>query len=229
MVIDYMWAASDMAVVDTARRLSIPKLVAARQQLADRPAWTVIFAKAFALVAVEIPELRRAYLKWPWPHFHEYAESTITIIVGHEIEGDGALLPVRIRAPDAFAIMDINATLRRDSADPLGSRFIRGLVTISRYPAFIRRPIWWLCINVPRLRRHTFGTSGVSSVASMQASLGASRSPAPFLLKYGPFDPDGSLEARLAYDHRVIDGALAARALARLEEILNSALLAEMR
>jgi hypothetical protein len=35
---------------------------------------------------------------------------------------------------------------------------------------------------------------------------------------------DGVLDVRVIYDHRVMDGATVARALARLEEILNSAI-----
>jgi pyruvate/2-oxoglutarate dehydrogenase complex dihydrolipoamide acyltransferase (E2) component len=39
---------------------------------------------------------------------------------------------------------------------------------------------------------------------------------------------DGGLDVRIIYDHRVMDGATVARALGRLEEILNSTLREEV-
>ena len=40
---------------------------------------------------------------------------------------------------------------------------------------------------------------------------------------------DGTVTVRLVYDHRVLDGAAVARALARLEEVLRGAVVAELR
>ncbi len=43
------------------------------------------------------------------------------------------------------------------------------------------------------------------------------------------FAADGSLPVRLSYDHRVLDGGAAARALTELEEVLKEILLPELR
>ena len=48
-------------------------------------------------------------------------------------------------------------------------------------------------------------------------------------LHYGLFDTDGGLDVRLTFDHRVLDGAPAARALADLEGVLLNEVLAEVR
>jgi pyruvate/2-oxoglutarate dehydrogenase complex dihydrolipoamide acyltransferase (E2) component len=48
-------------------------------------------------------------------------------------------------------------------------------------------------------------------------------------LNYGVIAPDGSVDVRLTYDHRVLDGATVARALADLERVLNCEILAELR
>ncbi len=40
---------------------------------------------------------------------------------------------------------------------------------------------------------------------------------------------DGVLDVRIIYDHRVMNGATVARALGRLEEILNTVILEEVR
>jgi hypothetical protein len=49
------------------------------------------------------------------------------------------------------------------------------------------------------------------------------------LLSYGPADLNGNVNVRLNFDHRVFDGALAGRVLTRLEEVLNSSILEELR
>ena len=67
----------------------------------------------------------------------------------------------------------------------------------------------------------------------MTASAGATAlnlvSPLPTALNYGLFAPDGTLDVRLHFDHRVLDGMPAARALAELEAELNGPILAELR
>ena len=48
-------------------------------------------------------------------------------------------------------------------------------------------------------------------------------------LSYAPLDADGNCLVTLIADHRVLDGAVVARALARLEEVLCHEMLAELR
>jgi hypothetical protein len=229
LVVDYMWASSDVPTVSVSRRIAIPKVIAARQRHPDRPAWPTVFAKAIALVANEIPELRRSYIKLPWPHLHEYADNTVSILHEREIDGDTAVIPIRIRNPETYAVTELSRMLRQAAEAPIErSKFVSGVVAVSRLPVFLRRPIWWLFLNVPRMRRHTMGTFGVSSVAPLQAELGQARTPISCFFTYGPMDADGSLAVRLNFDHRVFDGGVAARALSRLEQVLNTTMLAEL-
>ena len=95
-------------------------------------------------------------------------------------------------------------------------------------PVFIRRLVWIVCLNIPRLRRHSLGTYAVSSAARWQTELGTSRTPHPCLLSYGPADAEGKVRVRLSFDHRIFDGAMAARALLRLDEVLNSSIRDEL-
>jgi hypothetical protein len=204
-------------------------LMNAREKFAAAPSWTAMFVKGFALAATEIPELRRVYVKWPWPHLYEYADSTASI--GHErwIMGDLGVLPLRFHKPNTVPIGQLSEMIRRAAAAPLEeSRFHRKLVAIARLPLLLRRLILGVCLNIPRLRRE-LGTYGVSSAARWRTDLGTSRTPLPCLLSYGPADAEGNVVARLTFDHRVFDGALAGRALARLDEILNSSILEELR
>jgi hypothetical protein len=54
-------------------------------------------------------------------------------------------------------------------------------------------------------------------------------SPLTALLNYGVIERDGSVAVRIMYDHRVMDGATVARALGRMEQILNSVIRDELR
>jgi hypothetical protein len=229
MVADFMWAVSDIGRVSVTRPVAFRDLMTAREELGAAPSWTAIFVKGFALVAAEIPELRRVYLRLPWPHLYEYTDSTVGILHERWIMGDLGLLPLRFHKPDAIPIGELSEIIRRAVAAPLeGSRFHRKLVALARIPLLARRLILVLCLNVPRLRRE-IGTYGVSSAARWRTDLGTSRTPQPCLLSYGPADADGNVVVRLTFDHRVFDGALAGRALARLEEILNTSILEELR
>ena len=81
--------------------------------------------------------------------------------------------------------------------------------------------MWWICLNIGRQRGNYFGTFGVSVYSALNAELLHPLSPLTSLLNYGVMSSDGVLDVRIIYDHRVMNGATVARALTRLEEILN--------
>ena len=58
--------------VTVQRQMNLGPLLRARKALQTKPSWTVIFLKGYALLAEETPELRRAYVKFPWPQLYEY-------------------------------------------------------------------------------------------------------------------------------------------------------------
>ena len=66
----------------------------------------------------------------------------------------------------------------------------------------------------------------------MYSSLGAESlhplSPLTSTINYGVIDENGRVTVRIVYDHRVMDGSTVARALIRLEEILNGEILREL-
>jgi hypothetical protein len=226
---DYMWAASDIARVDVTRHVAFHDLIVVRSQLREPPSWTAMFVKAFAIVAAEIPELRRTYMKLPWPHLYEYADSTVTIPQERRIMGDTGLLPLLFRKPDAVPLWQLSEMIRHAAEARIeDSGLHRRLIAVSRLPLVIRRLIWGLHLNIPWLRRQAIGTYGISSVARLQTELGTTRSPLPCLLSYGPADPHGNVDVRLSFDHRIFDGALAGRVLSRLDEVLNSLILGEL-
>src|SRR5450756_947415 len=86
MVIDLLYFAAAVPSIPVQRPMSLGPLAAARAACRDRPQWTAIFAKGYALVAREFPDLRRAYLKIPWPHLYESV--SYTHLRAHETRHD---------------------------------------------------------------------------------------------------------------------------------------------
>lgn len=230
MVIDFLHFARAVPTVPVQKRMSITALVAARAACHERPRWTAIFTKAFALVAEEVPQLRRAYVKLPWPHLYEYPTSKANIIIEREFRGEPALCPVSVKDPAHQTLQNIGELLQQATLAPLETvKDFRRWMQFARLPRPLRRTLWWLGLNIGRQRGNFFGTFGVSVYSALHAELLHPLSPLTALLNYGVISDDGHLDVRIIYDHRVMDGATVARALGRLEQILNSVILEEVR
>ncbi len=230
MVIDFLYFATGIPTVPVQRRVSLGALAAVRAACRERPRWTAIFTKAYALVAHEFPELRRAYVKIPWPHLYEYPVSKALIIIERDYRGEVVVCPVSIKDPARQSLQDIGHQLQHATAAPVedikGFRIARQL---ARLPRPLRRALWWLGLNIGRQRGNFFGTFAVSVYSALGAESLHPLAPLTTLLNYGVMSSDGVLDVRIIYDHRVMNGVTVARALLRLEEILNSVILDEVR
>jgi hypothetical protein len=210
--------------------MTLKELVVARQNYRSRPSWQAIFAKAFAIVAEDYHQLKRAYLSLPWPHLYEYAESVVSIATEREFLGDSGVFLVRIRDPASISIADLSDLVRHYVKAPLDEiRFFRQLISVARCPLLVRRVVWWLIVNWARQRKHFLGTFGLSSTSALGAEIVTLKSPLTTTLTYGIFDRDGNIVVRMMFDHRVLDGATAARILVRLEQVLQNQLVNELR
>lgn len=230
IVIDLLYFASGIPTVPVQKRMSLGALVAARAACRERPRWTAIFTKAYALMAREFPEFRRAYVKIPWPHLYEYPASNATVIIERDYRGEAGLFSISIKEPARQSLRDIGRQLEHASTTPVEEiKDFRRTIQFAGLPRPLRRALWWICLNIGRQRGNYFGTFGVSVYSALNAESLHPLSPLTTLLNYGVISSDGVLDARIIYDHRVMNGATVARALARLEEILNSAMLEEVR
>jgi hypothetical protein len=216
--------------VTVQRRMTLAPLVAARRALDERPPWTAIFVKGYALLAQETPEFRRAYVKLPWPHLYEYPESVAAIAHEREIAGERAVLQTRTKAPGRRSIAELAALIREAQSLPVMEvREFRRALNMARVPMPIRRLMMWLALNLGRQRAIFFGTFHLSVYSALGAESFNPLTPLTTLLNYGPIDPEGQVNVRILYDHRVMDGATVARALDRFEEILNGPVAEEVR
>jgi hypothetical protein len=205
--------------------------------LADqlRPPWPVVFAKAYALVAVASPALRRVYVKLPWPHLYELPQSVASIIIERDWPHDGdsgekALFLGRLKAPDAAALPDLATRLLAFKNAPIDSitEFRRALA-IARLPLPLRLLLLWLSLNIGRQVPNFIGNFAISALGSHGAAIVDTIPVWSSFLNYGPIAPDGGVDIYLSVDHRVMDGGPAARAIRALEAVLNGPVLEELR
>jgi hypothetical protein len=211
--------------------MRLASLVAARAAAAPRPMWCALFTKAFALVAARRPELRRCYLSFPVPHLYEHAASVATVAVERRYGDEDAVFFVPLSKPERLPLAEIDAKIRRYKEAPLRSvGAIRRVLLVARLPRPVRRLLWWLCLNcAPRTRSRFIGTFGVTVYAGLGAASLHPVSVLPITLNHGVIEPDGSVDVRLVYDHRMLDGATVARALADLESALTGPILEELK
>lgn len=222
LVADYMWFSRDLPLVTIERRIDLARLIEVRKQAVDRPIWAAAFAKAFAMVCMEDPRLRRAYVKLPWPSFYEYESTVASIILERDHDGEESLLSALVKSPETLALAEIGLRVRRLAATPVAEvREFSRMLRVARLPGPLRRTIWSIVLNWGRLRANYFGTFLLTSLMSEKAISKRILSPLPAILTYGLFDADGCIEVRITFDHRVMDGLVAARALARLEQVLT--------
>jgi hypothetical protein len=206
-------------------------LVLARQLARPRPSWTVLFAKAYAAVAARTPELRRSYLSFPRPHLYEHATSVASVAVEREYRGEPGVFFGQLREPDRKGLAELDRQLRVLREAPLESvAAFRKSLRLTRLPLPLRRLGWWVGLNVSgRKRAGLLGTFAVSAYGGLGASSLHPLSPLTTTLNFGPIEPDGGVDVRLIYDHRVLDGATVARALEELERVLLGEIVNELR
>ncbi len=223
---------SKLAPLTTMQRtMRLPAVVEARQRLQPRPGWCALFTKAYSFVAAQRPPLRRAYIPWPWPHFYEHPISIASVAVERRYGDEDAVFFAHLRSPHEHALTAIEAYLERWKTAPIESiAMFRRSLQASRLPRPLRRALWRFGLYTSGYRRaRRLGTFGVSATAGLGASSIDLLTPLTTALNYGVVAADGSVDVRLTYDHRVLDGGTAARALADMEDVINGAVLTELK
>jgi hypothetical protein len=228
---DLLYFCRSVPTVPVQRRMNVADLAEVRARSPRRVSWCAIFTKAFARAAVHTPELRRAYLAFPWARLYEHPFSIATITVERLFQGENAVFFTHLTCPENKTLLALDARLRQYKTDPIVSIVLfRRALKIGRLPSWLRRPGWWYILNAyGPWRSVVAGTFGVSVYAGLGAESLHPLSPLTTTLNYGVIEGDGNVTVRLTYDHRVMDGPTVARALALVEDILHEDVLVELR
>ncbi len=226
-----MRLSKSVPLVTAERRMNLSPIIEARKAGPVKPSWTVILSKAFAIVAARRPELRTAYMSYPYSHLHVHPYSIATVIVEREFQGEVFPLNYRLKKPETTALLDLHRTLDLSRTVPLEEdEQFRFMYSLARKPLLVRRSLWWMGYHWSGCKRaHYFGTFGLSSPAVGGAGLTTIVSPLSCTLHYGLFDDVGQIDMRVTFDHRAVDGAPVARGLAEMEQILMTDVLDEIK
>ncbi|NVD42749.1 hypothetical protein HT585_28140 [Ensifer sp. HO-A22] len=229
LVCDLMRFSIGIPRVTVQRQMNLDPLQRARLAQSNRPSWTVLFLKGYALLCRETPEFRRAYVKLPWPQLYEYPESVASIAHEREYEGERVVLLSKIKCPERRAIPELAALIDDARSRPVTEiKEFRRALKIARAPGPIRWLLMWLGLNMGSRRAHYFGTFQLSVYSGLGAESLNPLTPLTTLFNYGRIAEDGTVTVRIHYDHRVMDGANVARALERFEAILNGDIAEEL-
>jgi hypothetical protein len=228
---DLVHFARKVPAVTVQRRMPLGPLVQARAACQPPPGWAAIFLKAYCLVARKHPELRRTYLPLPWPHIYEHPRSVASVAVERFYHDENGVFFAVLPHVEEKPLAEISDLLRQYKEAPV-KRFgtFRRILRVSRLPLPVRRLLWWLTLNLSgRCRARYLGTFGMTVLSGMGATIPFILCPLTTALTYDLFFPDGSLDVRLVFDHRVLDGGTVARALGDLEAVLLGGILDEIR
>jgi len=222
LVIDLMRFCQQVPDAAIDRRVDLSPLIAARRLATPRISWCAIFLKAWGAVAAEIPELRQTYMPYPWPRFYQHHRNVAAFPIERDVDGERVVFFMDLRSPENRSLIEINDFVRGCELQPVHEmRPYRRALLLGSLPMPIRRFVWWTTLKVlGRRRAHNFGTYTVATIAANGA--GVMRTPLLLTstLHYGLFDDQGRVDLRLTFDHRVMDGSTAARALVALERVL---------
>ena len=228
---DLMHACRGVPLVSFERSMDVSAVAAARAKVPARPAWSLLLAKAFGIASAARPDLRRAYVGFPRPHLYEADYPIASVAVEREYAGEPAVFFALIAAPERVSLVELAGRLHRWKTAPVETiRTFQRLTRLAKWPRPVRRLAWRYAMDASGARRaRVFGTFGVSTTGGYGATGLTLLSPLAATLNTGPLSADGRLPVRLHFDHRVLDGGPAARALADVEAALRGPILSELR
>ncbi len=231
LICDLVHFAHKVPTVPVQRLINVENLESLRLQVQPRPSWCTLFTKAYARMAAEHPEFRRSFHPFPWARLYEHFENIASVAVEREYKGENGVFFAHFHSPEKLPLLELEKLLRQFKEEPVESIYdFRTCLLMSSLPKPLRRLAWWYVTHVRGYRKATWlGTFGVSVYSGLGAESLHPLSPLTTTLNYGVIGENGDVAVRVIYDHRVMDGATVARALARLETVLNEEILAELR
>ena len=228
-VADLVGLAQNVPLFPVDRVMPLADLASARAAAATRIGWAAIFLKAQARVAAEMPVLRTWYVRGLRARLATASQSVASIAINRAESGEDRLFFARLPSPDGRSLHDIQRFLDRCGTAPVDEFFKRQL-QLESLPGPLRRAVLWCNINSSSPKRCSrIGTFSLSTLAGLGASNHGHPTVCTTSLSFAPLESDGRCRVTLICDHRVLDGATAARALERLEQVLRGEMADELR
>jgi hypothetical protein len=210
------------------RQFDLSRLVALRSRLPDRISWSLLFIKAFGVVAANRPVLRQTYQRWPWPHIYQHSDSVAMLATHRVHQGEPWVFLSRFAQPEHQSLTVLQARLDRYLTEPV-TKIFRQQWQLSGLPTMLRRFLWWWTFNISLAKRaHRSGTFFLTTLAGKKVEI---QDPPGYLttnLTYGPLDERNRCRVTMSYDHQLMDGSTVADCLIELESALNGPIADEL-
>jgi hypothetical protein len=230
-IADMLHFSHRVPVVAAERTIRVRAAVEARKRAGLAVSWNAMMIKAMGLISERLPELRRAYLPYPWPRIYEAPYSVASVILDREFEGEHATLMAPLLHPERIPLVELDAKLNRLKTAPfheVGS--FRRLIRTTRFPLLLRRFLWSGGLYTSGyFRARNFGTFAVNSVAAFRGRMLTMTTPITSCLYYSVVSREGEMTTQFAFDHRVFDGYMAGRAGSEIERVLNNEITSELK
>lgn len=221
VIVDLMHLQKKFPMVAQERICDFSLLREVRDNSKLRIGWSVIFIKAFGIVAREFPQLRQTYMGGFKPSIYQHDCSIASLAIQREYNGAPWLFFARFYAPENETLMSLQDRLKNFISGPVKEAF-GDQMRVASYPWPIRKLIWWTRMSFSGYKRvKRLGTFGLTTLAGQNTTIQKPLSPLPFILTYGPFDERNRITLNLSYDHRLLDGALVATVMERIENVLT--------
>ena len=170
LVCDLMRFSKSVPRVAVQRRMNLAPLAQARSSAVRRVSWTALMAKGYALLALDVPELRRAYIKLPWPQLYEYQSSVASIAHERDLEGERSVLVNLVKQPERRSVVGLDSLIAQVRSRPvLEVKDFRQALRFARLPGPVRWLLMWLGLNIGRQRANRFGTFQLSVYSGLGA------------------------------------------------------------
>lgn len=229
LVLDGLYFARRVPLFPAEKTIDLAEIAQLRSTRRRRISWAVLFVKAYALAAQRHPALRQMYVRWPWPHLVEFDESTAMVVVNRQFRGENRICWGKLDHPQRRTLLNLQCQLTEYQTKPVEQVF-RNHIRLSKMPTLLRRLVYWWNFNFAGQKRSKrLGTFSMSTLAGQGV---LNRGHQTFLtssLTYGPVDENGRAVVTLLCDHRVVDGIVAAEALADLEAAFRGPIADELR
>jgi hypothetical protein len=231
-IADLVGLARTIPLFPVDRTMPLADLAAARSGAAVRISWAAVFLKAYARVAADSPPLRSWYVRrlppGRGPRLATASQSVASVAINRTDSGDNQLYFARLPHPESRSLTEIQAFLDRCVSGPVDEVFRRQR-QLESLPSLLRRAVLWCNMNSASPKRCTrIGTFSLSTLAGFGASNHGHPTICTTSLSYTPLETDGRCRVTLICDHRVLDGATAARALEALQAKLCGPIVAEL-
>lgn len=209
----------DVAQIAKLRRMAKPKI-----------SWNVLMMKAHAIVCRKNAELRRSYVRFPYPHLYEHHQNVCMMTIARQHEGQERLFFARFNEPDNYTLVELQELYDKYRKSPVEEiKQFRHQITFAKFPSLIRRFAWWALFNLwPQKRASHMGTFGMS-ISGHRGAYGSQH--LGFNTTIIGVDPNprkGVAKMLLTFDHQILDGAPATEVLYRGQRMMATAVAKEL-